>query len=169
MMLAAFVSLPQQAFLDDIPEFPTFRQYADYLMRYADNLNVSYNSTVTEAAFADNLWHVNYQCQGSPHSIVCTHLVIASGRYSDLKRSNIPGLDQSFGKPILLADDILDISAWKGKHIFIVGMGNTGMDVCMALLEAGAKVTFGLRRVPTIASVNILGIGIHSFTKSKRR
>lgn len=92
------------------------------------------------------------------------HIIIASGWYSPNAPASLPGTEK-LERPVYDANELPHPDTFTGKTVLIVGMGNTGADVGMALVQSGANVIFGIRRMPTISSVFMFGLMLHDVVK----
>jgi cation diffusion facilitator CzcD-associated flavoprotein CzcO len=150
----------------ELPTFPTFADYAAYLEAYARNFQVRYQTTVTATCFdpVAQLWTISAATETETSHVQCRHLVIASGWFTPACVTGV-NVHEDFGRPVYEANQMPHPDEFAGKTVLVVGMGNTGADVGMALVQAGARVVFGIRSIPTISSVRVMGLRLHDMAK----
>lgn len=78
------------------------------------------------------------------------HVVVASGYNGVPVMPDWPGLD-SFGGELLQAADYRNPAPFVGKHVLVVGTGNTGAEIAADLAESGAaRVSLAVRTPPNV-------------------
>src|SRR5438046_4728918 len=80
------------------------------------------------------------------------HIVMATGASGIPNLPDIPAL-RNFGGRVLHSSQYGDGEEWRGKHVLVIGTGNSGHDIAQDLYSSGAKVTLA-QRSPTLI-VNI--------------
>lgn len=135
-------ALPGQGFDAAVGRYPTQREVADYLGRYAQShdLDVRTGHEVTCVERVENRWRVTT----SQGAFDTTHVVIASGfnrvpvRPVWAERHAFPGL-------VLHSSQLRTTAEYRGRRVLVVGLGNTGADLAVALENGGARVAIAQR------------------------
>ncbi|KAK6164323.1 hypothetical protein DH2020_001187 [Rehmannia glutinosa] len=123
-----FCQLPNFPFPDHYPEYPSKRQFIEYLESYANhfNINPQFNECVQSAKYdeACRLWRVKTVAAsgGGEVEYICQMLVVATGETRSA-----------------------------GKKVLVVGCGNSGMEVSLDLCNHEAKPAMVVR-----SSVHVL-------------
>ena len=128
---------------EEWPEFPGFEKVREWLESYVDHVDFRRNIELsTEVVKAEPLetggWHVTLRPAGEAERIEqFDALVAASGTYWDRK---IPRWEGRFDGKIMHAQDyrspdVLDVA---GKHVVVVGIGNTGCELACELSRSTA-------------------------------
>lgn len=136
-----FCQLPKLPFPEDFPEYPSKRQFIEYLENYAKKfeINPNFNECVQSARYegTSGLWRVKtVSTNGSVKTeveYICRWLVVATGENAECVMPNIDGLSEFCGEEVLHACDYKSGEKLKGKKILVVGCGNSGMKVSLDL------------------------------------
>ncbi|KAK6143976.1 hypothetical protein DH2020_020796 [Rehmannia glutinosa] len=128
-----FCQLPNLPFPEHFPEYPSKRQFIEYLESYAAHfdINPQFNECVQSAKYdeACRLWRVKTVTNtGSEVEYICQYLVVATGENAERSGEN-----------------------YRGKKVLVVGCGNSGMEVSLDLCNHDAKPTMVVR-----SSVHVL-------------
>ncbi|XP_073063721.1 probable indole-3-pyruvate monooxygenase YUCCA5 [Primulina eburnea] len=151
-----FCQLPNFPFPDHYPEYPTMKQFIEYLEMYAKNFNISpqFNECVEEARYDETcgLWRVrtSVSAGGSEVEYICRWLVVATGENAERLVPDIEGLKE-FGGEVIHACDYKCGESFRGKKVVVVGCGNSGMEVSLDLCNHEAKPSMVVR-----SSVHVL-------------
>lgn len=84
-------------------------------------------------------------------------VVLATGYSHTPRRPHWPGLD-SFPGDVRHSADYREPSGYAGKHVLVVGAGNSAAEIALDLLGAGARVTLSVRTPPNIVRRDTLGV-----------
>jgi putative flavoprotein involved in K+ transport len=144
-------------------EFPTYvpkEKFADYLVDYAKhfNLDIRHKTTVTNISKKADGYLVETE---SGEHWEAPILIIATGI------NRIPFTPDWEGKDSFKGEFSHAISYktgrdYQGKRVLVVGLGNTGAEICADLVEQGAAyVASSVRTFPTIVKRDPLGIPVH--------
>ncbi len=129
---------------EDWPAFPGHAQMRAWLESYVDTFGfrgaIQTETTVTHAAPRDDGgWSVTLTGKdGAAHTESYDALVAATGSYWDKRTPAWPG---AFNGAILHAQDYRDPTTpfdTRGKHVVVVGIGNTGCELACEIAAAGA-------------------------------
>ncbi|KAH7863010.1 hypothetical protein Vadar_012113 [Vaccinium darrowii] len=147
-----FCQLPMLPFPQDFPEYPTKKQFIDYLESYANrfDINPQFNEWVKSAKYdeACRLWRVKtVSTTGSTTSeveYICQWLVVATGENAECVVPEIDGLKEFPGE-VLHVSDYKSGEKFAGKQVLVVGCGNSGMEVSLDLCNHNAKPSIVVR------------------------
>ena len=136
--------MPYLPFPDDWPVFPAKDKVADWLMHYADIMELNYWAK-TECRSAEwdeqsGTWTVVVDRDGEEVVLHPTQLVFALGVSGYPRIPDFPGADvfrgaQHHSSAHAGGDD------WAGKRAVVIGSNNSAHDICADLWEHGAEVT----------------------------
>lgn len=136
--------MPYLPFPDDWPVFPAKDKVADWLMHYADIMELNYWAR-TECRSAEwdersGTWTVVVDRDGEEVVLHPTQLVFALGVSGYPRIPDFPGADvfrgaQHHSSAHAGGDD------WEGKRAVVIGSNNSAHDICADLWEHGAEVT----------------------------
>ena len=136
--------MPYLPFPDDWPVFPAKDKVADWLMHYADIMELNYWAK-TECRSAEwdeqtGTWTVVVDRDGEEITLHPTQLVFALGVSGYPRVPGFPGADvfrgaQHHSSAHAGGDD------WAGKRAVVIGSNNSAHDICADLWEHGAEVT----------------------------
>ncbi|WOH01823.1 hypothetical protein DCAR_0521208 [Daucus carota subsp. sativus] len=153
-----FCQLPNFPFPEHFPEYPSKKQFIDYLESYARHfdINPQFNECVQTAKYdeACQLWRIKtVSTCGSVQSeveYICQWLVVATGENAERVVPDIEGL-QEFGGEVIHACEYKSGEKYSGKKVLVVGCGNSGMEVSLDLCNHNAKPSMVVR-----SSVHVL-------------
>ncbi|KZV21514.1 hypothetical protein F511_08279 [Dorcoceras hygrometricum] len=150
-----FCQLPNFPFPEHYPEYPTKKQFIDYLESYAKHFNIKprFNETVESAKYDESgsLWRVKtVSVEGAEVEYMCQWLVVATGENAERLVPEIEGLKE-FGGEVIHACDYKSGESLRGKKVLVVGCGNSGMEISLDLCDHDAKPSMVVR-----SSVHIL-------------
>ncbi|KAF6144358.1 hypothetical protein GIB67_024585 [Kingdonia uniflora] len=153
-----FCQLPKLPFPEDFPEYPTKKQFIDYLESYAKKFEISpkFNECVQSAKYDETcgLWRVKtVNTSGGTRSEVeylSRCLVVATGENAESFLPEIDGLSEFKGH-VIHASGYKCGEDYTGKKVLVVGCGNSGMEVCLDLCNHNAFPSMVVR-----SSVHVL-------------
>ncbi|KAG2564807.1 hypothetical protein PVAP13_7NG022600 [Panicum virgatum] len=157
-----FCELPRMPFPDHYPEYPTRRQFIDYLEDYAARFEIKpeFNSTVLSARYDETsgLWRVvtSAPAAGGDMEYIGRWLVVATGENAESVVPDIPGLEGFDGK-VTHVSDYKSGEAYRGKSVLVVGCGNSGMEVSLDLSDHGARPAMVVRDAVHVLPREVLG------------
>ena len=140
-----FCELPGMPFPDHYPEYPTKRQFVDYLEAYAARAGVEprFNQAVTSARYdaAAGLWRVRAEDAADAAAAATEYigrwLVVATGENAERIVPEFDGAED-FGGPVSHVSEYKSGEAYRGKRVLVVGCGNSGMEVGLDLCDHNA-------------------------------
>ena len=152
-----YSSLPFVPFPRDYPRYVPRDLFADYLDAYAQrfDLRPRFGQTVRMITRQGRGWHVE-ATSGALHA---SHVVIASGYNAEPLMPGFSGADAFRGQRLHSAD-YRNATPFAGQSVLIVGMGNTGAEIALDLVEGGARPTISVRGGVHIVPRELLGVPI---------
>ncbi|GFP91077.1 probable indole-3-pyruvate monooxygenase yucca9 [Phtheirospermum japonicum] len=151
-----FCQLPSFPFPDHYPDYPSKRQFIEYLECYARNFDIrpQFNECVQSAKYDEpcRLWRVRTTRSENAAEVeyICQYLIVATGENAERVAPEIDGLED-FGGEVIHACDYKSGESYRGKRVLVVGCGNSGMEVSLDLCNHGAKPAMVVR-----SSVHVL-------------
>jgi putative flavoprotein involved in K+ transport len=147
-----FDHLPYIPFPEDWPVFSPKDKIADWLEMYAKVSELNYwGGTECQHARFDatkQQWEITVQRNGTGIVLRPVHLVFATGASGVPNVPKLAGIE-SFRGTQVHSSQYCSAEDWRGKHVVVVGSGNSGHDICGDLWEQGADVTM-IQRSPTL-------------------
>ncbi|GAY40187.1 hypothetical protein CUMW_050110 [Citrus unshiu] len=159
-----FCQLPKLQFPEDFPEYPTKRQFIQYLESYAEKfeINPRFNECVQSARYDETsgLWRVKTASSAgstkTEFEYICRWLVVATGENAERVMPDIEGL-ADFGGEVIHACDYKSGEKYKGKKVLVVGCGNSGMELSLDLSNHNASPSMVVRSSVHLLPREILG------------
>ncbi|CAO2829486.1 unnamed protein product [Amaranthus hypochondriacus] len=155
--------LPKMPFPKSFPEYPTRRQFIDYLESYTNHfqINPHFNECVQSAKYDEILkfWRVKTVGQGPAHlevEYVCSSLVVATGENAECVVPDIDGLAH-FGGKVIHSSQYKSGEAYRGQKVLVVGCGNSGMEVSLDLANHNAEPSMVCRSSVHVLPREIMG------------
>lgn len=143
-----FCQLPKLPFPDHYPEYPTKRQFIDYLENYASHfdINPKFNECVQSARYDETsgLWRVKTVSSSGEMEYICRWLVVATGENAERVMPEIEGLSEFKGE-IIHACEYKSGESFRGKKVLVVGCGNSGMELSLDLSNHNASPSMVVR------------------------
>lgn len=136
-----FCQLPKLPFPEDFPEYPTKKQFIEYLESYAKHfeINPQFNECVQSARYDETsgLWRVKTVSSSGAAArgeieYICRWLVVATGENAECVMPDIEGLSE-FKGDVIHACDYKSGERFRGKKVLVVGCGNSGMELSLDL------------------------------------
>ncbi|WVZ62912.1 hypothetical protein U9M48_012603 [Paspalum notatum var. saurae] len=167
-----FCQLPGMPFPDHYPEYPTKRQFVDYLEAYAARAGVQprFNQAVTAARYDGKagLWRVRAVDVSEPEAKTQTAteyigrwLVVATGENAERVVPDFDGA-ADFGGPVSHVSEYKSGEAYSGKRVLVVGCGNSGMEVCLDLCDHNALPSMVVRDSVHVLPREVFGVATFS-------
>uniref|UniRef100_J3LVD9 Flavin-containing monooxygenase n=1 Tax=Oryza brachyantha TaxID=4533 RepID=J3LVD9_ORYBR len=156
-----FCELPRMPFPEHYPEYPTRRQFIDYLEDYRAKFDINplFGHTVVSARYdqTSGLWRVRAAAAGgSETEYIGNWIAVATGENAESVLPDIPGLD-AFGGEVTHVADYKSGEAYRGKEVLVVGCGNSGMEVSLDLCDHGARPSMVVRDAVHVLPREVLG------------
>ncbi|GJN38429.1 hypothetical protein PR202_gb27467 [Eleusine coracana subsp. coracana] len=159
-----FRELPRMPFPEHYPEYPTPRQFIDYLEQYAAKFEIRpmYNTAVQAARYDETsgLWRVATASLGGVTEEFCGRwFVVATGEDAESKIPYIPGLS-GFDGEVTHFSNYRSGESYRGKRVLVVGCGNSGMEVSLDLCNHGARPSLVVRDAVHVLPGEVVGKSI---------
>ncbi|KAL6502933.1 putative indole-3-pyruvate monooxygenase YUCCA5 [Orobanche hederae] len=158
-----FCQLPSFPFPEHYPEYPSKRQFVEYLECYAQHfdINPQFDECVESAKYdeACRVWRVKTRSSlnGSPEvEYISQSLVVATGENAEGVVPEIDGLGD-FGGEVIHSCDYRSGENFRGKKVLVVGCGNSGMEVSLDLCNHEAKPSMVVRNSVHLLPREIFG------------
>src|SRR3954447_26297341 len=143
--------------LSHLPGYKLPRRYGNWVARddvieYLEDYVATHNLDVRTGVEVERLerdgegWRVST----SDGDFVAPRVVVATGYNRHQHLPDWPGLDTYTGE-IIHSGNYRNPDPYVGKTVLVVGTGNSGAEICVDLIEGGAKhVQMSVRRSPTV-------------------
>jgi len=147
-------ALPYLPFPDDCPDYAPRNQVAEYLANYAAEMDIEprYNTTVKWIEKSGNGWKVETD-NGNFHA---DNVVVAIGQNRNANKPTWKGIE-SFEGEIVHTKDYRNAKAYKGKKVLVIGIGNTGAELALEMVECEAESFVSVRRAINVIPREIFG------------
>jgi cation diffusion facilitator CzcD-associated flavoprotein CzcO len=134
-------SLPGLQMPAHYPKFPKGQQVHDYLQEYAKHFKfaIQAQTKVLRASY-ENIWKL----ETSQGFIEADQLVIATGIFNTPFIPEIEGLKQFQGQ-VVHSQQYKRPQDFLNKKVLVVGVGNSGAEIAVALAKAGVKTDIVVR------------------------
>lgn len=131
----ALSSLPYVPFPKAYPRYVPRAAFVEYLDAYARRFGLSprFGQAVKRARFVEGRWTVETESE----SFAAEKLVVATGYNRRPVIPSFPGQD-TFAGTILHSSAYKTGAAYRGRRVLVVGMGNSGAEIALDLVEQGA-------------------------------
>ena len=137
-------------------QWPSRDEYVRYLERYAERAGLDVRTGV-EVDRIDRAGD-GYRLETSAGTMTARFVVVATGYDNSPFLPDWPGREEFTGE-LLHSSQYRNATPFRGKHVLVVGTGNTGVEIAAELLAAGAaSVRVSMRTPPNILRRNIFGI-----------
>jgi indole-3-pyruvate monooxygenase len=150
-------ALPYQPFPAGFPRYPSRLQVIEYLENYAraHALSPRFGENVLSARRRDDGWET------TTHSgrFLSRNLVVASGRTAVPNVPVWPG-QAAFAGEVLHSSAYRSGESYAGKSVLVVGIGNSGGEIAIDLVEHGARAAISVRSPVNVLPRELLGIPI---------
>jgi cation diffusion facilitator CzcD-associated flavoprotein CzcO len=158
--------LPGMAMPRDYPTYPSRAQVVEYLEAYAQRFNVRphFNTVVRRVERSSEGWSV--ETDGG--ALAAPVVVVATGIATAPYRPSWPDME-TFRGDIVHSSEYRNATAFAGKHVLVVGFGNSGGEIALDLAEAGIDVALAVRSPVQIIPRDLLGLPILTWVLLYRR
>jgi putative flavoprotein involved in K+ transport len=143
--------------LSHLPGYKLPRRYGNWVSRdnvveYLEDYVAVHNIDVRTGVEVDGLERdgEEWRVQTSDGDFVAPRVVVATGYNRHQHLPDWPGLDSYTGH-LIHSGDYKNPDPYVGKTVLVVGTGNSGAEICVDLIEGGAKhVQLSVRTPPTV-------------------
>ncbi|GAB3574871.1 NAD(P)/FAD-dependent oxidoreductase [Spirosoma luteolum] len=155
-----YSALPHFPYPDSFPTYVPRLQVVDYLERYREHFNIRplFNQRVVSigpnprAGTTGDRWRVETQTD----VFTASHVVVATGYNRIPNRPELPG-ERAFRGIIWHSSEYRNGAPFRDKRVLVLGMGNTGAELALDLLEYGAQPFISVRRPVNIVRRDVFG------------
>ncbi len=150
-------ALPYLPYPPDYPTYVSRLQMVEYLERYAEHFSIKplFNQKVIRIQpnpTTDETWLV----QTETDSFVAERVIVATGYNRIPNVPELPG-QRNFRGIIWHSSEYRNGAPFRDENVLVVGMGNTGAEMALDLLEHGAKPFISVRRPINIVRRDVFG------------
>ncbi|MER9354236.1 NAD(P)/FAD-dependent oxidoreductase [Mesorhizobium sp. M0514] len=153
----SFSSLPFLPFPKNYPRYVPRELVVRYLDDYAEKFDLRPRFGVTVKAI--RLGHGGFLVETGSDNLKARHVVIASGNNAEPIIPRLPAIE-AFKGEVLHSADYTQATPFAGRSVLIVGMGNTGAEIALDLVESGARPTISVRKGVHIVPRQLFGVPI---------
>jgi indole-3-pyruvate monooxygenase len=157
-----YSALPYLPFPAEHPRYPSREQVIDYLERYSRHFDLVPRLGQAVQAVrrgADGRW-TTITRDGPLDS---AQVVLCTGKSGVPVRPRWPGLE-SFPGEVLHSAQYTSGERFAGKRVLVVGLGNSGAEIAIDLVEQGAAVDLSVRSPVNVVPRDILGMPVQRST-----
>jgi hypothetical protein len=153
----AFSGLPHLPFPPEVPKYPLREHVVEYLEAYTQRMGLSprFGEGATSIRRDGDAWVT----QTPKSRYRSRNVVVATGYTRVPNRPTWPG-QEGFAGDILHSSDYRDGEPWRGKRVLVVGLGNSGGEIALDLLEHDARPTLSVRSPVNVVPRDFLGLPI---------
>ena len=148
--MMSFSDFPMPA---DAPNHLRHPDYKNYLGRYADANDlkkyINFETQVLSVKKSDDhektgKWTVSFKGINDDNTKVATEVIdfvlVCTGMHGKPKEVSYPGLERFKGL-VVHAHGVRNAAGFEGKRVVVIGLGNTGSDVCVELGHVASQVS----------------------------
>ena len=146
-----YSALPYFPYPANYPTYPSRLQVVDYLERYAEQFNIKPRFNQKVITISRNQADGTWQVQTTTDTFRAERVVVATGYNRVPNKPELP-VQRDFRGIIWHSHEYRNGAPFRNKNVLIVGMGNTGAELALDLLENGANPFISVR-----GPVNIVG------------
>jgi hypothetical protein len=152
-------ALPYLPYPHAAPRYPSRDEVIAYLERYVEALGLRprLGEAVTAIAAAQD--SPEWTVQTSHGSYRCRHVVVATGLARVPRLPEWPGRDEYRGE-LLHSASYRNGEPWRGRRVLVIGIGNSGGEIAVDLLEHGATPALSVRGPVNVIPREVLGLPI---------
>lgn len=141
-----FDDFPLKAVGDVYVEYPNHAQVVTYLRCYARHFGIldriSFNTPVESARpLPDGSWSIEVRGEQAPRTY--HGVIVANGHHAKPRWPELPG---KFAGELIHSHDYKTPRQLRDKRVLVIGGGNSGSDITIDAVHAGAGTSLSLRR-----------------------
>lgn len=148
-------ALPGMPFPPEQPRYVPRQGVVDYLDAYAAHSGIvpRFGEEATAIVRDGEDWRVETR---SGSALRARAVVVATGANQHPNIAAIDGQD-AFAGTIVHSREYRDATAFAGRRVLVVGMGNTGAEIALDLAEHGVQVVLSVRSPVNVVLRDVLG------------
>ncbi|MFN3496592.1 MAG: flavin-containing monooxygenase, partial [Hydrogenophaga sp.] len=135
-------ALPGLPFPDSAPRYVPRESVVEYLMAYAEHHGLrpelGQEVVAIEPAPPGTVARWSATTAGGGQRLAARHVVLATGANRKPSAPELPG-QADFGGRILHSRSYRNAAPFAGQRVLVVGMGNTGAEIALDLVEHGVR------------------------------
>lgn len=150
-----YSALPHLPYPAHYPTYVARLQFVEYLERYVEHFGIKPKFGQRVIAIhrsEDGTWRVRTETD----AFVGANVVVATGYNRVPNVPDLPG-SRDFRGIVWHSREYRNGAPFAGENVLIVGMGNTGAELALDLLEHGAKPVISVRRPINIVRRDVFG------------
>jgi indole-3-pyruvate monooxygenase len=150
-----YSALPHFPFPKDYPLYASRLQFVEYLERYAEHFKIRplFNQPVISVRQnADQAWDVKTKTD----TFTADQVIVATGYSRVPNKPELPG-QSNFRGIIWHSHEYRNGAPFRHENVLVVGMGNTGAELALDLLEYGATPFISVRNPVNIIRREVFG------------
>ncbi|SOD81751.1 flavin-containing monooxygenase [Spirosoma fluviale] len=137
-------ALPHFPFPADYPTYVSRLQFVDYLERYAEHFDIKPFFNQKVIGIRQNPAIKTWEVQTETDRFTADRVVVATGYNRVPNQPQLPG-QRDFRGIVWHSVDYRNGAPFRNENVLIVGMGNTGAELALDLLEHQAKPFISVR------------------------
>lgn len=154
--LAKHSAVPGHAVPPSLAHWPGGGEWADYLRDVAAEIEADPAPVVVQRVVeSDAGWRV----ETSEGMLAARNVVVATGRAHTPSLPDWPGMDET-PFPIEHSNTFKRPEPYAGKHVLVVGAGNSGTEIAHLLVPVAASVTLSAEENPLFFRRRMFGISV---------
>ncbi|MES2841308.1 MAG: NAD(P)/FAD-dependent oxidoreductase [Pseudomonadota bacterium] len=150
-------ALPGLPFPDSAPRYVSRQGVVDYLTRYADHHGIDPELGESVVSIEPALGNAGWLTRTTSGRLIASRqVVVATGAN---RRPRVPTLPHQalFGGRVLHSREYRNARPFAGQRVLVVGMGNTGAEIALDLVEHGVRAALSVRSPLNIVYRDVLG------------
>ncbi len=160
--LASVSFLPGLRFPKGAGDYPSRDEVVAYLKRYAETFVSDLRTGVEVAGLEPLAQRGTWRVTGTGIDAEVGAVVLALGMCSSPKWPDWPGRE-TFRGELFHSSSYREASAYRGRRVLVVGAGNSGFDLVLDCLDAGAEVFLSVRTPAHLLPRRFLGLSVQRF------
>ncbi|MBN8826154.1 MAG: NAD(P)/FAD-dependent oxidoreductase [Spirosoma sp.] len=152
-----YSALPHVPYPASYPTYVSRLDFVEYLEQYAERFSIKplFNQkvvSVRRGTSPDGSWHV----QTETHTFTADRVIVATGYNRSPNIPDLPG-QRNFRGIIWHSHEYRNGAAFRNEQVLVVGMGNTGAELALDLLEHDAHPSISVRSPINIIRRDMFG------------
>ncbi|WP_461094855.1 flavin-containing monooxygenase [Spirosoma gilvum] len=152
-----YSALPHMPYPANYPTYVSRLEFIEYLEQYAERFGIKplYNQKVVSiqrSMSTDKAWQV----QTETDTFMADRVIVATGYNRSPNIPELPG-QRNFRGIVWHSHEYRNGAAFRNEHVLVVGMGNTGAELALDLLEHDAIPVISVRSPINIIRRDIFG------------
>ncbi|KAB7730333.1 SidA/IucD/PvdA family monooxygenase [Rudanella paleaurantiibacter] len=148
-------ALPHLPYPSTYPTYVSRLEFVEYLEQYAEHFRIQplFNQPVQRIS---RLANGHWQVATPTDTFEAERVVVATGYNRIPNKPDLPGL-RDFRGIVWHSHEYRNGAAFSDENVLVIGMGNTGAEVALDLLEHGARPTISVRGPISIVRRDMFG------------